>query len=117
MDIDAAFCMATGTIDISFTGDGPKLACVWTELRRHGYEPDSRPTKGDTSYNSHWRCGREGYSTIWVSFSSSVCRRVQVGTKMVEQPVYETQCEGSIDIESLPSKPELAIVATDDLPF
>lgn len=29
----------------------------------------------------------------YLSFSSSVCRRVKVGTRTVEQDVYETVCD------------------------
>jgi hypothetical protein len=30
---------------------------------------------------------------IWLAFSSTVCRRVKIGTKTVEQDVYETVCD------------------------
>lgn len=32
-------------------------------------------------------------ASVWLSFSSSVCVRVQVGTRTVEEPIYEIQCE------------------------
>jgi hypothetical protein len=91
MDIEPKFDLsAYGSIDLSFPGDGETLGKVWGLLRRHGYRTEARPKKGDTGFTAFWE--RDGMPRIWMQFSSTLCRRVQVGTKMVEQPIYETQC-------------------------
>jgi hypothetical protein len=35
---------------------------------------------------------------VWFHFCSTVCKRVQVGTKMVATPVYETHCGDPLEI-------------------
>jgi hypothetical protein len=114
MDIEPSFDFTGGSIDINFAGDGPKLAAIWQLLRRVGYEPDGRPNKGDVSYSSYWR--QDGYANIWIHFSSTVCKRVQVGTKTVEQPIYETRCDSiSDEVEALeqPAQAPIAEVSYD----
>lgn len=114
LDIEVAFCLRSGDIDLSFTGDGQRLIAVWKELRLAGWKPNAHPKKGDTSFHTHWP--KEGFATFWMSFSSSVCRRVQVGTKMVEQPIYETQCAELPLIEA--ETPATAVVEVDsEIPF
>lgn len=61
------------------------------DLRRSGFVPDARPKVKDTSFQTHFR--QTDGATVWLSFSSSVCKRVQVGTRTVEEPIYEVQCE------------------------
>lgn len=114
LDIDVAFDIRYGSIDIAFTGDGARLAEVWAALRQSGYKPSSRPEKGATAFSAFWN--REEFAKIWMNFSSSVCRRVQIGTQMVETPIYETQCG---DLPELPEDKVTAVVAgeADDLPF
>ena len=114
LDIDATFSLSDGDVNVAFTGDGPKLTEVWKALRAAGYQPNNRPKKGESTFYSHWF--QEGYSTVWMNFSSSVCRRVQVGTKMVEQPIYEVQCGELPEIE-VNDKPVVVVEDTDDIPF
>lgn len=112
LDLDVRFPLDNDYLTLSFTGDGPKLAAVWKLLRRHGYNTTDRPKKGDTTFYSFW--SREGHAKVFMNFSSSLCRRVQVGTKLVEQPIYETQCGELPEIEP----PANAVVEVDDdLPF
>src|ERR1700677_367322 len=86
-------------VDLQFSGDAPKLAAVVRILRTSGFETTSpRPKQGDTTWSAryvHPECG----VNIWLYFTSSVCKRVKVGTKMVEQDVYETQCGDISGIE------------------
>lgn len=114
LDIDPKFSLVDGDIDLSFAGDGPKLSEVWKALRAAGYQPNNRPEKGKSSFYTHWH--HEGYSTVWMNFSSTVCRRVQVGTKTVEQPIYEVQCGELPEIES-EDKPVTVAEDDDELPF
>ena len=110
MDIEPRFDLSAGSIDLSFTGTGDKLRAVWVELRRAGYKPNARPEKGKTQFYTYWE--QEGYARIWMNFSSSVCRRVQVGTKTVETPVYETQCD---EIPMLEAEDQAALPALEAL--
>lgn len=78
---------------VMFAGDGDKLTRVVRVLRQGGFEfpKDSRPKPGDTQWYqffTHPACKMN----IFLHFTSSVCKRVKVGTKMVEQDIYETHC-------------------------
>lgn len=118
LDIEPGFAMDGDYIQLSFAGDGPKLATVWKLLRQHGYKNSCHPKKGDTTFYCFW--SREGYAQFFMSFTSTMCRRVQVGTKMVEQPIYETQCgemAADLEIEAPKNAVAVAEVADDDIPF
>lgn len=102
---EAHFTMTS--LDIAII-DGTKddlIQCVKV-LRSHKFIPDERPKENDVSWYTLWR-RNEGDGPeilIWFSFSSSQCRRVQVGTKTVEQPIYEVECSSNeklndIDLE------------------
>lgn len=85
-------------VDVSFTGDAHKLAGVVRILRTSGFETTSgRPKPGDTSWYAYYS-HPEVTVKVWLNFTSSVCRRVKVGSKMVEQDIYEVQC-GDISAE------------------
>jgi hypothetical protein len=92
LEIEPRLNLSDGQIEITFTGDGPKLSQVWGELRRQGFKNDSFPRKGMAQFATYFRAPDQRESMIWLYFSSTVCRQVQVGTRMVEQPIYETQC-------------------------
>ena len=102
-------------VSVSFTGTGDKLRLAWGELRRHGYKCSSRPQKGETSFASYWE--QDGRPKLFMHFSSSVCKRVQIGTKTVEQPIYETQCDEIPGIELLEAAPPPALPAPEEIPF
>lgn len=114
MDIDLQFNPDGGYIALCFTGDGERLAAVWKELRRNDYKNDCRPKKGDTTFCAFWY--REGYANLFMNFSSSMCKRVQVGTKMVETPIYETQCGELPELEVEP-KSSAVVEINDSIPF
>lgn len=114
LDIDVTFSLRDGDIDLNFTGDGHRLGEVWSALRHAGYAPNSRPQKGETTFYTHWR--QEGLATFWMSFTSSVCRRVQVGTKTVEQPVYEIQC-GELPELDIDTTAVTVSEPANDIPF
>lgn len=83
----------SGTIYLNATGDQHKLAAIMRILRCSGFTFNSpRPNKGDTSWNSHFHIDGATIN-IFFMFSSSVCKRVKVGTRMQEVDVYETQCD------------------------
>lgn len=95
--VNALHCIAIeprfdSELNICFSGDAHKLAQVVRILRVAGMQTTgSRPKQGDTTWSAYYKhpdCATD----VWLYFTSSVCRRVKVGTKMVEQDVYETQC-------------------------
>jgi len=90
MDLRVTFSIQEGEINLGFTGNANTLGLVWNVLRRYGYQPGCRPNKSEPTFYTWWT--KEGASRIWMSFSSTVCRRVQVGTQTVEQPIYEIHC-------------------------
>lgn len=50
----------------------------------------------------------EEFQQVWLMLDISIqtCKQVQVGTKKVEQPIYETQCEDLVEIDEEQSEPE-----------
>lgn len=117
LDIDLSFNLDSTWIGLRFTGDGARLTDVWRALRLNGYSTVVHPKKGDTEVHAFWK--HEGQVELFMCFSSSLCKRVQVGTKMVEQPIYETQCG---DLPELGEPADKAVVVStpeqdDDLPF
>jgi hypothetical protein len=101
LDIEARVTLDDGKLNICFSGDTGRFAKVWQILRRAGYQPNSRPKADEkqSSFATTWEFSDE-FTPIWFLFTSSVCKRVQVGTKLVETPIYETQC-GGIDIAAI----------------
>lgn len=79
-------------INLTLCGDKAKFLALVRLVRRYGFKPDM-PKEGATM--AQWFLQRDGIN-FFVSFTSTVCKRVQVGTTMQEMPVYETQCESFI---------------------
>lgn len=115
--INIGFDFTNSLLTVSFTGDGPMLAEFWSLLRRAGYHTENRPKQGDTSYYGWW--SKTGSLGIVLSFSSSVCRRVQTGTRTVtrEEPIYKTICGDQLAIPEESALIELSTPADDDIPF
>jgi hypothetical protein len=95
-------------LSVTMTGDKDKLAAAFRILRGAGFTfTADRPKKGDSewyAFFSHTMCPVD----IWFSFTSSVCRRVKVGTKTVQQDIYETVCG---DISEAIAPPVEAVTA------
>ena len=80
------------SLDLYFSGDAAKLAAVVRVLRTRGWKTDAeRPGSMATGWTG-WFNHPECKAMIWLNFVSSVCRKVQVGTRVVEEPVYEIRC-------------------------
>lgn len=92
LDIEPSF--SSSYVYAGFSGDKAKLTEVVRALRASGFKStDARPKKGDATYSAWFRrIDGEVTSSVYLSFTSSVCQRVQVGTKMEEVPVYEVRC-------------------------
>lgn len=80
------------SFSVSVTGSKDDLAIVFNLMRREGYTPSWRPEEKQTYYASPWYTEDQAIK-VWLNFSSTSCKRVQVGTEMKEVPVYETVCE------------------------
>lgn len=80
-------------LNLHVSGDTHRLAAIVRALRTRGFKSQSdAPEKGKSSWYARFR--HEDCSTdIWLAFSSTVCRRVKVGTKLEEVDVYDTVCD------------------------
>lgn len=87
-------------LNIGIAGTAKALAEAFRVLRKLGFEPEERPKEGTYSYASYFV--KEGEPPIYLSFSSTQCRLVQVGVKTITQPIYETRCDENGTVE--PSK-------------
>jgi hypothetical protein len=119
-NIDIRIDSDYGYVSFTFTGTGAFFSEVWSELRRNGFTPTQRPKKGDVEFSAYWE--RPGCAKLFMNFSSSLCKRVQVGTKMVEQPIYETQCGEALPEIAAEPEPAAALTAPSaalesDIPF
>jgi hypothetical protein len=80
--------------DINFyvTGAAPALKEIYRTFRKLGYDPSKRPgVKPESTFTCYFT--QTDKPTFYLSFSSTVCKRVKVGTKTVEQDIYEVVCE------------------------
>jgi hypothetical protein len=87
----------------SITGDVHQLTDAIRALRTGGYKADIKPERKSSSF-----CARYAHKTsnvgIYLNFSSSVCRRVKVGTKTETVDVYEVRCGESEEFQAEPAK-------------
>lgn len=83
---------ATG-LDVSGSGKKEMLVEAFRILRREGWDTPSRPEE-KTNYFSCFFNKEPVKYRLYFSFSSTVCKRVQIGTRYQEVPVYEIQCDG-----------------------
>ena len=112
--------LSCGTIYVNMTGDKEKLTQAFRIFRTAGLEFNGdRPKKGDASWHSTFRHPSQTVY-IFFQFTSSVCKRVKTGTKMVEQDVFEVQC-GDIGVEDqtplLSIVPPVAALDSPEIPF
>lgn len=83
---------------LCFSGDKQKLLTVWRVLRRHGFSTEKHPEEGSPTFCTWFK--HENGATIFFWFSSTQCIRKQVGTKLVETPIYETVCTEQLEQSS-----------------
>lgn len=84
------FRVSDSSWDLTVTGNCNTRTLVLAVFQTHGYKPMFEPKDGE-SYYSTWML-HENRDRFWFSFANTACERVKVGTKMVEQDVYETRC-------------------------
>jgi hypothetical protein len=78
-------------MDISVSGNMGTLIGMLSYLEDLGYTPKILVPEQPTPYFTSFLEG-DGLPRLWFSFSSKTCRKVQIGTQTVEQPIYEIQC-------------------------
>lgn len=78
-------------VGYTIAGDSHDLAKAIRAVRTRGYTTNwSPPKENDPSWSGFYN--KEDGPEVYISFTSKVCRRVKIGTKTVEQDVYEIQC-------------------------
>jgi len=106
-------------MNINCAGDKHKLAAVIRILRISGFSTAAnRPKQGDSSWYA-WFDADNCTMRIWFSFTSSVCRRIKTGSKMVSVDTYETVCgdiSGEESVHLLPASNGVGLIS-DDTPF
>lgn len=76
---------------VPVTGDKAKLAQAIRILRTAGLVSENKPKPNQPSFQSFYEDAGKTRK-VYLNFTSSVCKRVQVGTKMEEVPVYQVKC-------------------------
>lgn len=94
-------------IYVTLSGDKDKFLKFIRIHRRYGHKPNI-PAKGETQATWFIYIGE---SEFFMHFTSTVCKRVQTGTKMQPVPIYETVCE-----EFVPDTAELDAPEAAELP-
>ena len=89
------YCDWVGSLDFRITGDKHKLAGAVRVLRTRGWESKSDPPKPGETWVAKFHNPKINFS-VFIVYSSTVCRRVKVGTKTVEQDVYEIVCDEQV---------------------
>lgn len=82
----------TNDVNLFVSGGTDVIKEVFRAFRKLGYEPSKRPqAKPQSNFTTYFK--QDGKPTFYLSFASTHCKRVKVGTKMEEVDIYETVCE------------------------
>lgn len=84
--------MDSNSIDLNISGDFAVLKAIFRAFRKAGWIIEDAPKKAEPSFHTFIK-RPDSELKWWLSFSSTICKRVQIGTEMKEVPVYEVQCE------------------------
>lgn len=96
VEIGAEPVMCANDVTFRLTGGKGKLVKAIRILRTGGYNSYStKPRAGDTTWMGKFE--RPDSLNLWLQFTSTACRRVQVGTKLQEVPVYEVVCGDDLE--------------------
>lgn len=100
-------------LNFNVAGDKAVLLKCLRAIRRRGYVADnSPPAPGDASWGSYFTSPVMSLQ-IWFMFSSTVCRLVQIGTKTVQEPVYQTICGDDLQTDELTPKESSEVQSLD----
>lgn len=89
--ISVSIDTSSTSLDISYAGDKLVMQGIFKAFRKLGYTSTSRPKDSESQFTCYWE-HKDSDMRIWLRFSSTVCKRVKIGTKMQEVDVYETRC-------------------------
>jgi len=85
------------SFDIGYSGDSHVFTAACIALHKLGYRPASKPEKNKAqSYFTTWwqhKEQRDLHPALYITFSSTTCTRIKVGTKTQVVDVYETVCD------------------------
>lgn len=103
--------------NVYVSGDKLKLTAIVRIFRTCGFAlvGDERPKPGDTSWSGYFK-HPNSEQKFYLHFTSTVCKRVKVGTKTVEQDIYETRCGDDLvgaELDAPASTPQI----TEEIPF
>jgi len=85
------FSVSPTGLDISLVGSMGDLLGLLSNLEKDGYAVSNELPEESKTYWSTY-LNKVGSPQLWVYWSNKFCERVQVGTRMVEEPVYEVRC-------------------------
>lgn len=90
-EVDQELAAGYNRAHVWHTGNAESIGKVWGVLRAQGFIPkDHMPEGPILAFETDFT--HASGALLHLTFSSKVCRRVQIGTKTVEEPVYEIQC-------------------------
>ncbi len=104
-DIEASLIRVefdSSTLDLNYSGNYQILKAIFRLFRHAGYSTDDHT--GDKlkipSHTMWFRkdgrfqvTGYDSHPVFYVQFASTSCKQIKIGTRTVEQPIYETVCE------------------------
>jgi hypothetical protein len=108
-------------INLAVSGDARDFAHIFKVMRANGFEPDKRPEAGQHEFTMRFL--HANGVVFYLSFTSTVCKRVQIGTRMVEQPIWEAVCDGDAPtdevqiVQPAPTDPVVDAVAVEAMPL
>lgn len=104
-------------IYLTVTGDKHAFLAFARIIRKHGFELP-KIEKGATGFNQFVHLGEgDNAVTLYFTFTSTACRRVKVGTKMVEQEVFEVVCDEIEPYEPAQRPAPVAAQSMNEIPF
>jgi len=88
------------SINFRLAGGPDDLKTAFRILRVAGFEPGMRPDtdKKEPEFQTYFN--HPDGAKVWLSFSSTLCRRVKTGVRTVEEAVYEIQCDDGADLSA-----------------
>jgi len=83
----------TRSVNVNVSGDHHVFLGMFKALRSLGYDSSDKPKEEKiAAWSSYWH-HKDHKLRLWITFTSTSCKRVKIGTTMVEQDVYETVCD------------------------
>ena len=90
-------CDIPDSIDFNVIGGKGHLLRALRILRRYGYKADEEIPLKTTYWGGFFRkqttIADDFYLVVWLRFSSTACKRVQVGTETKEVPIFDIVCD------------------------